>query len=139
MKKLSLGIVTPEKIALEKEADFVTLPAFGGEMGILPGHADCAVQLSEGVLKHRLGEELGFFAVSGGFAEIHADVVSVFAEAAELSEEIDAERARQALQKAEDVLSRSGGDLDVDAASAAVRRAAARLKVVSYAKRKRPA
>ena len=49
-----------------------------------------------GVVRH--------FAVSGGFAEIRDDKVALFAETAEMADQIDAERARQALEKAKEEL-----------------------------------
>ena len=47
-KTLTLEMVTPEKVALTQTADFVVLPAFEGEMGVLPGHEPYLVQLKEG-------------------------------------------------------------------------------------------
>ena len=129
-KQLRLTIVTPEKTVLtDKPVDFVTLPAFGGEMGVLPGHASFVVQLKEGLLRYKSGHEHGDFSVLGGFAEINKNKVLVLAEAAELAREIDEERARQAYREAKDALNVKGDDLDLDSAQASLRRAAVRLKV----------
>ena len=73
----------------------------------------------------------------GGFAEINKNNILVLAEAAELSREIDEERARQAYRKAKDTLSVKGDDLDLDSAQAALRRAAVRLKIAEYRRNKR--
>ncbi len=129
---LKLVIVTPEKPVLDTEADFVALPAYEGEMGVLPGHVPALVQLTEGVLRYKRGEQESTFAIMAGYAEVIDDEVSVFAEAAELAAEIDEEHARQSLQKAKSILASRGTekDLDVDAANAAMRRAFTRLKVV---------
>ncbi|MDD2803962.1 MAG: ATP synthase F1 subunit epsilon [Elusimicrobiales bacterium] len=131
--RLLLTIVTPEKTALDAKAvDSVTLPAFGGEMGILPGHASSVVQLKEGILRYRDGMHREVFAVLRGFAEIHLNKVMVLAEAAELAEEVNEERARQAHKKAKESINVRGADLDLDEANAALRRAAARLKAAEY-------
>lgn len=115
--------------------DFVTIPAVGGEMGVLPGHAPFVVQLTEGVLKYREDHKRDAFAVFSGFAEIHENKVLVLAEAAELAKEADEERARQAYQQAKEVLAMRGKDLDLDAAQAALRRAVVRMKIAEYKKK----
>jgi F-type H+-transporting ATPase subunit epsilon len=128
-----LTIVTPEKTVLDgKAVDSVTLPAFGGELGILPGHASYVLQLKEGILRYRDGIHREVFAVLSGFAEIHLNKVMVLAEAAELAEEVNGERARQAYKKAKENINVRGADLDLDEANAALRRAAARLKAAEF-------
>src|SRR5258708_5714981 len=99
-KHLTLELVTPEKVAWSASADFVVLPAANGEMGVLPGHMPFLVQLSEGEVRVTDKGAVKSFAVSGGFAEIKDDVIALFAETAEMSGEINAERARQALERA---------------------------------------
>src|SRR5262245_41115189 len=103
-KRIPLSIVTPEKVAWEGEVDSLVVPAYEGQLGILPGHAPLLAQLSPGALQIRSGEELRLLAVSGGFVEVFGGRASVFAETAELAEEIDAERARQAAEKAHEAL-----------------------------------
>ena len=138
-KRLSLTIVTPEKTVLAgKPVDFVTIPAVGGEMGVLPGHASFVVQLREGAMHYKEGPRREIFAVLNGFAEIHGDKVLILAEAAELSREVNEERARQAYQKARDTLAMRGEDMDLDSAQASLRRAAVRLKVAETRRRHKP-
>lgn len=134
-KRLSLTIVTPEKTVISgKSVDLVTLPAYEGEMGVLPGHAPIVVQLREGVMHYRDGVHSEFFSVLSGFAEVSRNRVMVLAEAAELAKEVNEERARQAFQKAKASLTR-GADLDLDEANAALRRAAVRLKIAELRRR----
>ncbi|MBI4657033.1 MAG: ATP synthase F1 subunit epsilon [Elusimicrobia bacterium] len=136
--KLLLSIVTPERPLVEnKPVDFAVLPAYEGEMGILPGHISFVVQLKEGILRYREGSAEEYFSVHGGFAEIHGGRISVFAETGELAKEIDEERARQSYQKAKDALSMRGEDIDLDSAQAALRRAAVRLKIAELKKRRK--
>lgn len=131
MAHLSLEILTPERTVLESpRVEFVVFPALEGEMGILPGHLPLLAQLREGELRIHEGGEVRHFAVSGGFAQVSSDKISVFAETAEMAEEIDAEQARQALEKARARLVQKELDpLTLAQAEAAARRAAARLKV----------
>jgi F-type H+-transporting ATPase subunit epsilon len=128
--RLTLELVTPEKLALSEEADFVALPAFDGEMGVLPGHEAFLVQLKPGEVRVRSGAEERRYAVSGGFAEILNDKVSLFAETAEMSEEIDVERARQALERAK-AEAHHRDPMNLAEAAAAMRRAEVRLRVAT--------
>ena len=135
-KKLLLTILTPERAILsDKEVDSVTIPAFEGEMGILPGHASYVAQLKEGVLHYMDGHKKEVFAVLNGFAEIHKGKVLILAEEAALAKEISEESARQAYQKAREVLAMRGKDMDLDAAQASLRRAIVLMKIAGIKKR----
>lgn len=135
-QKLLLTILTSERAFLEgKEVDSVTIPAFEGEMGILPGHVPYVVQLKEGVLTYQEGRRKEIFAVLNGFAEVNRDKVLVLAEGAELAREVDEEKARQEYQKAKDALAMRGKDMDLDAAQAALRRSIVLLKVADLKRR----
>lgn len=128
--RLTLELVTPEKVAWSAPADFVVLPAFEGEMGVLPGHQPFLVQLGAGEVRVTDGGEVKRFAVSGGFAEIKANTISLFAETAEAAEQIDAERAKQTLNKAKAAIAKPGLDpMQLAAMEAAIRRAQVRLRV----------
>jgi F-type H+-transporting ATPase subunit epsilon len=123
-------MVTPEKVAWSAGADFVVLPALEGEMGVLPNHQPYLVQLTAGEVRVTESGGTKRFAISGGFAEVKDNKVSLFAETAELAEQIDAERAKQALEKARAETVRKDLDpLQLMAAEAAMRRAQVRLRV----------
>jgi F-type H+-transporting ATPase subunit epsilon len=131
-KTLTLEMTTPEKVAMQGQAEFVVLPAFEGEMGVLPGHAPFLVQLKPGEVRVTENGEVRRFAVSGGFAEVKDDKVALFAETAELADSIDAERAKQALERAKGELVRKDIDpLTLAAAEGAIRRAQVRLMVAA--------
>lgn len=139
-EKLSLTILTPEKsVLVDEPVDFVSIPAVGGSMGVLPGHISFIAQLKEGFLLYKEGHhKKELFAVLSGFAEINKNKVLILAEAAELAKEVDEERARQAYQKAKEALAMRGKDLDMDAAQASLRRAAVRLKIAEFRRKHRP-
>lgn len=131
-KTLTLEMTTPEKVAQSGPAEFVVLPAFEGEMGVLPGHAPFLVQLKAGEVRVTENGQVRRFAISGGFVEIKDDKVALFAETAELADQIDAERARQALERAKAELQRKDVDpLTLAAAEAALRRAQVRMFVAA--------
>jgi len=137
MSKLEVEMITPEKVALRASADFVVLPATKGELGVLPGHAPFLVELKAGEVRVTAEGALKSFAIAGGFAEIQRDKVAVFAETADLAEEIDAEATRQALEKAKAQSQRSDLDpLSLKQAEAAIRAAQVRLRVAELKTRR---
>lgn len=138
-KHLTLELVTPEKVAWSAPADFVVLPAYNGEMGVLPGHQSFLVQLTAGEVRVTVKDEVRSFAVSGGFAEVLKDKVSVFAETAEMASEIDAERARQDLERAQAELRGAAADpLTLAQAEAHLRQAQTRIRVSQLRGRRTP-
>lgn len=135
-KTLTVELVTPEKSALQTQASFVVLPAYEGELGILPGHSPVLVQLREGEVRVTENGEVKRYAVSGGFAEVRDDKLSLFAETAEMADQIDAERAHQAFERAKGEIARRGLDpVTLAGAEAALRRAQVRLMVAGRLKR----
>jgi len=132
---IAVDIMTPEKMVLQTEAESVVVPAFDGELGILPHHAPLLAQLEPGEIRLRRGATVDFFAVSGGFVEVENNRISIFAETAEMAHEIDVERARQSAEKAKEVLRSPAPDLNLAEAEAALRRALARLRVAEAVRR----
>lgn len=137
-KRFPLSIVTPERPTWEGEVDALVVPAQEGQLGILPGHAPLLAQLRPGTVIIRQGsEEPRLLAVSGGFVEVHSGRVSLFAETAEMAEEIDAERARQSVEKARAALKHGPEEKFDSNAVAALERALARLRAYEFAVRRR--
>lgn len=133
MEALRLEIVTPDKVVLEADVDYVGAPGVDGEFGVLPGHIPLVAALSTGELYYRQGAETHWAFVGGGFAEVSDNKVSILAEAAELSSDIDVGRAKQAQERAQGRLQSGPGKTDVDLvrAAAALKRAVARIHVAS--------
>lgn len=133
-KTFELTIVTPEKVTHEGTAQGLTLPAWEGSMGILPGHQAALVFLQEGVVKVQDANGEKYLSVSGGFAEIQPKKVTLFAETAEMAQELDEERAKLAAARAKEVLTtvrktKGYDSIDVEQAQASLRRALVRIKV----------
>jgi F-type H+-transporting ATPase subunit epsilon len=103
----TLNLVTPEKkLVTDLEIDEVIVPAYRGQLDILPGHAPLMTSLLTGLLKYRAkgSSTLETVVVSWGYCEVHPEGVIVLAEIAESLEEIDRVRAEQELKKAEAAL-----------------------------------
>lgn len=125
---IRLEVVTPERAVLEEDVESVVLPGVRGAIGVLPGHAPMVVALRPGTLRYRQGGRYYRVAVTGGFFELAGGRATVLADAAELAPEIDVERARRALERARERLTRPSPDLDVERARAAMERAVTRIK-----------
>ena len=72
-----LTIVTPEGEAWEGTAERAVLPGTEGDFGVLPGHEPFLTALRIGPAEIDTGSETLLAAISGGFAEVHADSVTV--------------------------------------------------------------
>jgi F-type H+-transporting ATPase subunit epsilon len=140
---IQLVIVTPERQLMSQSVVEVTLPGADGELGVLPGHAALITELGIGELRYRVagGALSEPIAVIRGFAEVLGDRLTVLAETAERAEEIDVERAKAALARAEKRIAAGAAatELDWDRATASLQRAMVRLKVAEYAPRRRSA
>ncbi len=136
-KTFRFELVTPEKAQGAFEAEFAAIPAHEGEMGVLPGHESYLAMLKPGEVRVTVpGGGVRRYAVSGGFAEVTPKGVDLFAETAEMADEIDAERARAALERSKAELARKTLDpMTLAQAEAAFQRAAIRLKVAELARR----
>ena len=77
-------VVTPEQALMDEPADFVALPMYDGELGVLPGRAPLIGRLGYGELRVRRGERTKHFYVDGGFAEVRSNVVTVLTGKAEI-------------------------------------------------------
>src|SRR5436190_10662153 len=99
-RELRCVIVTPEKALLDEPADFVALPLYDGEIGILPGRAPLVGRLGFGELRIRRGNATKRYYVDGGFVQVRANVVSVLTSRAMPLEEITAQTVKQAAEKA---------------------------------------
>jgi len=126
-----LEVVTPEKVVVNEEAQTVLAPGLLGEFGVLVGHTPFLSSLKVGTLhyKDKDGHERFVF-VSGGFAEVLPNKMTVLAESAERRQDIDAERAKAALERAQQRLAEEKANVDVTRAEAALARAIQRLKIV---------
>ncbi len=130
MAKLSIELVTGERVVYqEDDVDMVVAPGAEGTLGILPNHAALISLLDSGELRVKKGGQEESLIVFGGFIEVVNNKVIVLADTAERVSEIDLERAEQARQNAEEAIRTRQDRVDIEAADAALRRAAVRLRV----------
>ena len=132
-ENIRLEVVTPEKIVVSEEVKIVASPGSLGEFGVLIGHTPFLTTLKTGVIRYTGADdtEKTVF-VSGGFCEALPDKVTVLAESAERSEDIDVERAKAARERAQKRLEedRSKEEIDFIRARLALERAITRIRMV---------
>jgi F-type H+-transporting ATPase subunit epsilon len=121
MADMHVELVAVERRLWSGGASFVLARTTVGDIGVLPGHEPTLAQMEEAGVVRIDATDGGSLtvAVHGGFLSITPEGVTILAEFAELSEEIDVARAREALNRAD--------ESEPDGVSAA-KRAQARLR-----------
>ncbi|RQW89999.1 MAG: F0F1 ATP synthase subunit epsilon [Geobacter sp.] len=136
-EKLQLELITPYNMVLSEQVDMITAVGSLGEFGVLPGHASFLTALKIGELTYTKGGEIYHLALNWGYFEVVNDTVTILVETAERADEIDLERARAALGRAEEALKKlSREDKDVIFYEASLQRALIRMQVAGKAARK---
>jgi F-type H+-transporting ATPase subunit epsilon len=136
MAPMRLEVVSPERVVYSEEVDLIVAPGIDGELGILPRHAPLLTALKPGEILVRQDGQDSFMAVSSGFLEVIGNKVTVLADTAERADEIDEDRAAEAMQRAQERVAGATADMDLERAMVALRRSQARLRVAR--RRRRP-
>ena len=129
---IRLEVVTPEKYVVDEEVQIAVAPGSLGEFGVLIGHTPFLTTLRAGEMHYTdaSGAQRYVF-VSGGFAEALPDKVTVLAESAERRKDIDIDRAKAAMERAQERLAQSKAEnIDFNRAKAAMERALYRIRLV---------
>ncbi|MGX8718177.1 MAG: F0F1 ATP synthase subunit epsilon [Desulfovibrio sp.] len=128
MEGLRLEIVTPDSVVVSADVDYVGACGIDGQFGLMPQHAPLVSALKVGEVYYRQGNETTWVFVSGGFAQISDNKVTILVESAERATDIDVERAERARQRAEERLAHPTPDIDVPRAQLALNRAIERIR-----------
>ena len=127
-KVLRVELVAADRLVWSGEATMVIARTTEGDVGILPNHAPMLSLMVDGVVDVQTGDgETWIAAVDAGFLSVAHNRISILSEHAEMSHEIDLEKARAELERA-----KSSGEND-DEAEEAVRRAEARIRAAEKA------
>ncbi|RJP82690.1 MAG: F0F1 ATP synthase subunit epsilon [Candidatus Zixiibacteriota bacterium] len=128
-KTFRLDIVTPQGAAFTAEVEHLRAPGTQGSFGVLPGHTPFMTSLAVGEVDITVDGRVRPMAISGGFIEVLPDHSVILAQTAEFAEDIDVQRAEEALHRAEDRIKAHAADLDETRARAALNRSVNRLHV----------
>ena|SRR5690606_838029 len=130
MSTFLVEIVTPERKVYGEQANMVVVTGVEGQLGIMPNHIPLVTPLKIAPVTIKRDGGSDVVAVNGGFVEVRKDKVVILAESAELSEDINVERAEAAKQRAAQRLSLAKSDeIDFRRAELALQRAMNRLNV----------
>lgn len=133
---IKLEVVTPARVVVSEASQIVAAPGSLGEFGVLSGHTPFLTSLKTGILRYTdaKGAEQFVF-ISGGFAEALPNKVTVLAESAERRGDIDLDRAKAALERAQKRMEEdhTREDIDFVRARAALERALVRIKLAGGA------
>jgi F-type H+-transporting ATPase subunit epsilon len=119
-------VVTPEKTVLDQRAEFIAIPLYDGELGVLPGRAPLVGRLGFGELRTRSGDKTRYVYIEGGFAQVRDDVVTLLTSRAIPVDQVEAERVREQLSRA--AAARATGDEALEARQREIDRARALLR-----------
>ena len=136
MRGFELKIVTSNRVFFDGKSKFLVLPQSDGEIAIMNGHEDAMIAIVPGELRYQTedSDEWHVAAVGGGFAQVINNRAVVIVLTAERPEEIDARRAQEAKEFAEEQLRQKMSLQQYYKNEAALSRAMARLKVKKRSK-----
>ena len=140
MPTFPVRLVTPEQVLVDEEVEGVIMRTDEGDVTFLPGHMRLIGSVVPGVVRFQREDGTEeHAAVHGGFVQVDGEHVVILAPVAERADDIDADRARRALERAEQRVAELGGtasageegpeDSELSQAEAARRRAEVRLEV----------
>ncbi|GAA4333494.1 F0F1 ATP synthase subunit epsilon [Pigmentiphaga soli] len=132
MATIHVDVVSAEASIFAGEATFVTLPGEAGELGILPGHAPLISRIRPGTVRISRadnGEEEDIF-VAGGLIEVQPGIVTVLADTAIRSAELDETKAEAARKSAEEALSKATDKTEIAVVEAELAMLAAQLAAI---------
>lgn len=132
--KLKLEVITPYGEVINEEVDEVYATGAEGDFGVMPGHCPFMTAIRIGSLSYKKDGQMHYLFVNRGYCEVLNDRVLVLVGSAERVEEIDIERAKRALARAEERIRRAqAGETDIDLAraQAALERATIRIQLAT--------
>ena len=135
MSAIKVEIVSAEIAIFSGEASMVVAPGKDGDLGIAPMHTPLLTTLRPGEIElHKEGAEKEYIYVTGGILEVQPHMVTILADSATHSDELDEEAALQAKNQAEEALKGADKKEDLEQAQAQLVEAAARYNAVKKLK-----
>jgi F-type H+-transporting ATPase subunit epsilon len=131
-QSMQIEILTPERRALQAEVRSVNLQGAAGRMGILPRHTALIAKLDFGMLEYESADGKHGMLCGQGMVEVSDDKVTILARSAESADQVDADRAKQALARAKSRINSKDSDVDIERAEAALKRALYRLRFIDH-------
>lgn len=138
MAHLNLKIISQKKVVLEKEVDSVTVPAYDGEITILPHHINLISLLNEGIIKIRANNQEEFYAIGGGYLQTDGNEVIVLVSRAYGQDEINEKIINEGKAKAQQLLQTAKDQKEKEEALAQYKRILIQDRLLKKIRKKRP-
>jgi F-type H+-transporting ATPase subunit epsilon len=129
-RALQVVVVTPEKTLIDESVDFVSIPLYDGELGVLPGRSPLIARLGYGELRTKVGETVKHYYVDGGFAQIRDNVVTLLTNRAQTPKTIEPAAAEAQLTEA--LARKAVTELEYAEKARAVARSRALIRMAKY-------
>ncbi len=133
---IHLKVITPKKLAFEKDILSITVPTVAGELTILPKHSDLLSLLKEGVITIRTEKEEEYMSIGGGYMQTDGRIVQILVSRAYGQDEINEEMAKKAVENAQKALEEVEDKAERTEALRTLRRSMVDMKLLSKMKRK---
>jgi F-type H+-transporting ATPase subunit epsilon len=130
VRRLQCVVVTPERTLFDEPVDFVALPLYDGELGVLPGRTPLIGRLGFGELRTKEGGTTHRYFVDGGFVQVRDDVITVLTNRATPAAAVDGTAATRELEQAQS--RRAVSDFELDLKAKAIARARAQIRVAGH-------
>ena len=130
-KTIHFKIITPEKVVFEDDVNSITAQGVQGSFGILPNHVPFMSALAVDTAKAVKDGQEFIFSIIGGAFQFRNNEAIILSKVAELGDDIDTARAKQAKEEAEKVLDLAKNEAEIKRANMAIAKAMARLKAAS--------
>lgn len=131
MATFKLQIVTPDRVVFDGEATYLLCRTASGDVGILANHTPYTAPLKVGMMKVEFTskDDVRYAALNGGILRVGENSATIITPACEWKDEIDAERAERAAERARAMLQSNASAREMDEAEVRLKRALNRLNV----------
>ncbi len=129
MSTFQFEIVTPTRILDKGQVNYVRCPGMDGSFGVMANHLEGIIALSIGEIKVTIDGKEEYLATGGGYTEITDEKMQLLVESVEESDEIDTDRAKQSLERAQVRKEKHNPEIDGARVEVSLYRALIRLRV----------
>ena len=129
MSTFQFEIVTPTRILDKGQVNYVRCPGMDGSFGVMANHLEGIIALSIGEIKVTIDGKEEYLATSGGYTEITDEKMQLLVESVEESDEIDTDRAKRSLERAQVRKEKHSLEIDGARVELSLYRALNRLRV----------
>ena len=129
MSQFSIEIITPERNFFSGEIESISLTTLTGRIQILAHHIAYATGIMPCVIKIKQKGTIKYATITGGFLEVTDNKAIILADGAEWPQEIDVNRAEEAMKRAKEKLRTKDDNLDKRRAQLSLMRSLARIKI----------